>query len=150
MLLCHHFSFKRKGNWKVEGGLAIKIRGEIPAHRNRGASAAEEKQPRGGLVAQSEELGVRGPGPADEKRRRAKNQGHRHHEVRQQHQALPIRDFLRNHPARVDGAVHRELNHHARHVKFLPVESFPESNEHDGNDVAVKLPHAPGSAVGQD
>ncbi|OWK09565.1 hypothetical protein Celaphus_00005927 [Cervus elaphus hippelaphus] len=98
---------QRKGNWKVEGGLPIKVHGEIPAHCNCGTSTAEEEQQGRRPVAQSEEIGVRGLDPADEKRHRAKNQGHRHRKIRQQHQALPIRDFIRNDPARVDHAVYR-------------------------------------------
>lgn len=44
--------------------------------------------------------------------------------------------------------MHGQLNNGARDVKFLKIENFPKSNEHNGNNVAVKLPYPPGSAAG--
>lgn len=148
MLNGDHLFSNWKLRWKLKGGLAVKICDEIPAHCESDTKTADEKIHGRDVVTRAEEIRVWGIDPTGPDCQRAKSQGHWRHKVCQQDQILPIADFIWNHPALVELGIYGHLKLKARHTKFFNIISFPKSNEYNGNDLAVKLPYTPGSAVG--
>ncbi|KAK1339888.1 hypothetical protein QTO34_018448 [Cnephaeus nilssonii] len=147
-LTLDHVFVHRKLGWKLQGGLAGKVCGEVPGHGEGEADAAEGLVEGGGVVAGAEEVRERGAVPAGPDRQRAEHQGHGRQEVGQQHQVLAVVDLIRNAPAGVELGQHGHIELLAGHVHAFHVRGFPKANVHDGDAVAVDLPHAPGEAVG--